>query len=138
MRAVIIGRLLMAAFSRTDQPEDERRQFNLYVDEFQRFATSDWRTFLEEARKFKVAIHMAHQTISQLDESLQTAATGAGTIVVFRVSGEDSRIMARSFDATPTQELIRQEPVRSPVSDAIGTVSPLVPIGRPPSYKPWP
>jgi hypothetical protein len=115
--AVIIGRLLMAAFSRTDQPEDDRRQFNLYVDEFQRFATSDWRTFLEEARKFKIAIHMAHQSITQLEESLQTAATGAGTIVVFRVSGEDSRVLAQSFDTTPTQEQTSVEPIRRPVFD---------------------
>jgi len=117
--AAIIGRLLMAAFSRSDLAEDDRRQFNFYVDEFQRFATSDWRTFLEEARKFNVPITFAHQAISQLDESLQSAATGAGTIVVFRVSGEDSKVLARSFDATPTQELVRQEPVRSPVSEVI-------------------
>jgi hypothetical protein len=118
--AVIIGRLLMAAFSRTDQLEDERRQFNLYVDEFQRVATSDWRTFLEEARKFKVAITMAHQSISQLDESLQTAATGAGTIVCFRVSGEDSRVLSTSYDATPTPEVVGQEPQRAVPIDVIG------------------
>ena len=117
--AVIIGQLLMAAFSRADQPPEERRQFNLYVDEFQRFATSDWRTFLEEARKFNVAISMAHQSITQLEESLQTAATGAGTIVVFRVPGEDSRVLASSFDATPTQEQTGVEPIRAPVTDVV-------------------
>jgi hypothetical protein len=115
--AAIIGRLLMATFSRTDLAEDDRRQFNFYVDEFQRFATSDWRTFLEEARKFNVPITFAHQSMSQLDESLQTAATGAGTIVVFRVSGEDSRVLAQSFDATPTQEQTSVEPIRRPVFD---------------------
>jgi hypothetical protein len=117
--AAIIGRLLMAAFSRTDLAEDDRRQFNLYVDEFQRFATSDWRTFLEEARKFNVPITAAHQALSQLDESLQTAATGSGTIVCFRVSGEDSKVLCGSYDATPTQEQIGVEPIRAPVTDVI-------------------
>src|SRR5918997_555436 len=54
--------------------------------------------FLEEARKFNVPITFAHQAISQLDESLQTAATGAGTIVSFRVSGEDARVLSRLYD----------------------------------------
>jgi hypothetical protein len=118
--AAIIGRLLMAAFSRADLAEDDRRQFNFYVDEFQRFATSDWRTFLEEARKFNVPITFAHQSLSQLEESLQSAATGAGNIVVFRVSGEDSKeILCNSFDATPTQEQTGVEPIRAPVTDVV-------------------
>jgi hypothetical protein len=75
--------------------------------------------YLEEARKFNVPITFAHQSLSQLDESLQTAATGAGTIVVFRVSGEDSRVLAASFDATPTQEQTGVEPIRAPVTDVV-------------------
>jgi hypothetical protein len=117
--AAIIGRLLMAAFSRADQLEDDRIQFNLYVDEFQRFATSDWRTFLEEARKFHVPITAAHQSLSQLEESLQTAALGAGTIVSFRVSGTDASIISASYDATPTQEQTGVEPVRAVPTDVI-------------------
>jgi hypothetical protein len=117
--AAIIGRLLMAAFSRSDLAEDDRRQFNFYVDEFQRFATSDWRTFLEEARKFNVPITFAHQSISQLDESLQTAATGAGTIVSFRVSGDDARVLARSYNCEPEPVQDGFEPQRAPVSDVI-------------------
>jgi hypothetical protein len=117
--AAIIGRLLMAAFSRSDLEEGDRRQCNFYVDEFQRFATSDWRTFLEEARKFNVPITFAHQSLSQLDESLQTAATGAGTIVSFRVSGPDAKVISQSYDASPTPEVVGQEPVRAIVTDVI-------------------
>ena len=117
--AAIIGRLLMAAFSRSDLAEDDRRQFNFYVDEFQRFATSDWRTFLEEARKFNVPITFAHQSISQLDESLQTAATGAGTIVSFRVSGDDARVLARSYNCEPQPVQDGFEPQRAPVADVL-------------------
>jgi len=66
-----------------------------------------------------VPITYAHQSISQLDESLQTAATGAGTIVSFRVSGQDSIELCRSYDATPTQEQTGVEPIRAPVSDVV-------------------
>ena len=56
LAALIIGRLLMAAFSRSDTPEERRRPFMLYCDEFQRFATADFATLLAEARKFKLGI----------------------------------------------------------------------------------
>ena len=117
--AAIIGRLLMAAFSRAELEEEDRVQCNFYVDEFQRFATSDWRTFLEEARKFNVPITFAHQAISQLDESLQTAATGAGTIVSFRVSGEDARVLSRSYNSEPQPVQDGFEPQRAPVADVL-------------------
>jgi type IV secretory pathway TraG/TraD family ATPase VirD4 len=84
--SIIIGKLLMAAWSRSDTPEDKRRQFNLYCDEYQRFATSDLRSFIDEARKFRVAITLSHQTLSQLDEENMDAAQGAANMVVFRVT----------------------------------------------------
>jgi type IV secretory pathway TraG/TraD family ATPase VirD4 len=66
--AILIGKLLMAAFSRTDTPEEKRTQFNLYCDEFQRFATPDFATLISEARKFRIATTLSHQTLAQLDE----------------------------------------------------------------------
>lgn len=118
--AMIIGKLLMAAFSRTDTAEEKRRQFNLYCDEFQRFATSDFATLISEARKFKIATTLSHQTLGQLDEANKAAALAAGNLIVFRVSGEDGKALAKSFDTTPTKEIIGEEPIRSPVSDVIG------------------
>ncbi|MGI0034870.1 MAG: type IV secretory system conjugative DNA transfer family protein [Nitrososphaera sp.] len=117
--AVIIGKLLMAAFSRTDTPEQSRRQFNLYCDEFQRFATSDFATLISEARKFCIATTLSHQTLSQIDEANRTAAIAAGNLIVFRVSGDDAKALARNFDTTPTQEVMGEQPVRAPVSDVI-------------------
>ena len=117
---IIIGKLLMAAWSREDTDEDKRRQFNLYCDEYQRFATSDLRSFIDEARKFRVAITLSHQTLSQLDEGNRTAAAGAANMVVFRVTGEDGKELAKSFDTTPARVLVGQEPERSPVADAVG------------------
>ncbi|MGH8715841.1 MAG: type IV secretory system conjugative DNA transfer family protein, partial [Burkholderiales bacterium] len=117
--AILVGKLLMAAFSRTDQPEASRRQFNLFCDEYQRFATSDFATLISEARKFRIATTLSHQTLSQLDEANRTAAIAAGNMIVFRVSGEDGKVLAKCFDTTPTKEIAGEEPVRAPVSDVL-------------------
>jgi hypothetical protein len=117
--AVLIGRLLMAAFSRTDTPEEQRRPFLLYCDEYQRFATADFATLLAEARKFKISTNLFNQTLEQLDDANRAAALQVGTLLCFRVSGEDSKILSKSFDATPGIEQIGVEPQRAPVADVI-------------------
>ena len=119
--ALVIGRLLMAAFSRSDTPnEDQRRPFFLYCDEFQRFATSDFATFLAEARKFKIGTTISNQTLEQLDDLNRATALQAGSLVVMRVSGSDSKDLAPSFDATPTLQLVGEEPIRATPADPIG------------------
>jgi len=117
--AVIIGKLLMTAFSRTDTPENDRRQFNLYCDEFRRFASSDFATLISEARKFHISTILSHQTLTQLSEQNRASALGAGNIIVFRVSGDDSRVLSRSFDTTPARIINGEEVVRAPVADVI-------------------
>src|SRR5215470_10310128 len=110
----------MAAFSRSDIPnEEDRRPFFLYCDEYQRFATSDFATLLAEARKFKIITIISNQTLTQLDELNQAAALQAGNIVSFRVSGEDSKVVCKSYDSTPGLEEVGVEPLRSPVADVI-------------------
>jgi hypothetical protein len=118
--AIIIGKLLMAAYSREDTQEDKRRQFNLYCDEYQRFATSDFANLIQEAgRKFRVPVTLSHQTLSQLDEGNRAAAQGAANMIVFRVIGDDAKDLAKNFDTKPTQEIIGEEPIRAPVADVI-------------------
>ncbi len=118
---VIIGKLLMTAFSRVDTPEDRRQPFNLYVDEVQRFQSSDLATLISEARKFRISTTTSNQLLSQLLEQNRASALAAGTIICFRVSGEDSRVLARSFDTKPTQpHIVGEEPVRAPVADIVG------------------
>jgi len=117
--SVIIGKLLMSAFSRSDTPEEERRPFALYVDEFQRFASEDLSVFLAEARKFRIASTIANQTLEQLDEANRAAALQAGNLVAFRVSGLDSKSLAPSYDATPQLEVVGQEPIRAPAVDPL-------------------
>ncbi len=112
--------MLLAAFSRSsDTSEENRKQFNLYCDEFQRFATSDFATLISEARKFGIATTLSHQTLAQLDEANKAAALAAGNLIVFRVSGEDAKTLAKNFDTTPTKEIIGEQPIRAPVADVI-------------------
>ena len=117
--SVMIGKLLMSAFSRSGTPEEELRPFSLYVDEFQRFASEDLSVFLAEARKFRFATTIANQTLEQLDEANRAAALQSGNLVAFRVSGLDSKSLAPSYDATPQLEVVGQEPIRAPAADPL-------------------
>ena len=105
---IIVSKLQMAAMSRADIPEDQRRDFYLYVDEFQNFVTDSFATILSEARKYRLNLVMAHQFISQLstekegssrtDSSMREAVFGnTGTMISFRIGVEDAEIMAKEF-----------------------------------------
>ena len=118
--AAILGRLLMASFSRADTPKEQRRPFMIYADEYQRFATQDFAVFLAEARKAKVATTIANQVLEQLSDLNRATALQAGTLVVMRVSGEDSKVLAPSFDATPQPALVGEEPIRATPADPLG------------------
>src|SRR5947199_3996889 len=110
--SVIIGQILNAALSRKDVVESERKQFSLYADEYQRFATEDFAILLSEARKFGIATTIAHQYLDQLDEHNRGASVNAANLVVFRVSGQDAEELAKEFDATPPKpEIIGQRPI---------------------------
>src|ERR671915_1413715 len=117
--SILIGKLLLSAMSRTDTPEENRRQFNLYIDEVHRFQTPDLATLISEARKFRISTSSANQVLNQLFEENRASMLAAGNLIVFRVSGEDAKTLAKSFDTTPTQEIIGEEPIRAPVSNVI-------------------
>jgi hypothetical protein len=99
--SLLVLQLLNAALSRENSPV--RRQFNLYADEYQRFATPAFDTLLTEARKYGVATTIAHQVRAQLDSKTRAAALNAGSIVVFAVHGEDAEELAKQFDRTPPE-----------------------------------
>ena len=99
---IIVSKLQMAALSRADQPEDQRRDFYLYIDEFQNFVTDSLATILSEARKYRLNLTMAHQYIAQLvheqNTKIRDAVFGnAGTMMSFRIGVEDAEIMAKEF-----------------------------------------
>jgi hypothetical protein len=95
---VLVPRILMSAMSRADTPEDQRRDFYLYVDEFQNFATPDFAQILSEARKYRLGLCVANQFIGQVDEEVKNAVFGnVGTLVTFRVGVTDANYLAREF-----------------------------------------
>ena len=103
--ALLVAKLQEAALSRVDLPEGERRPFRLYVDEFQHYATASFQDILSEARKYALAIVMAHQTLAQLDRTLQASVLANAKVqVYFRPSRQDAEVLARqAFRATGRQ-----------------------------------
>lgn len=101
--AALLGSLLvsgmnMAALSRADTPEQERRDFHLYLDEFQTFTTLSLASMLSELRKYRVSLVLSHQYLMQLDLVLRDAILGnVGTIVCFRVGLADAEILEKEF-----------------------------------------
>ncbi|MFC1663195.1 type IV secretory system conjugative DNA transfer family protein [Patescibacteria group bacterium] len=97
--AMMITKLQLAAMSRIDTPETNRRDFYMFVDEFQNFATESFATILSEARKYRLNILIAHQYIEQLDETVQAAVFGnVGTIVAFRIGAADAEFLVKEFE----------------------------------------
>lgn len=95
---VLVPRILMAAMSRSDVPESQRRDFYLYVDEFQNFATPDFAQILSEARKYHLNLSVANQFVGQVDEEVKNAVFGnVGTIISFRVGVTDANYLAHEF-----------------------------------------
>lgn len=98
---ILVPKLLVAAMSRQDIPERDRRDFYLYVDEFQNFATPDFATILSEARKYHLNLTVANQFIGQIDEEVKNAVFGnVGTLIAFRVGVQDANFLQHEY--TPT------------------------------------
>ncbi|TSC91891.1 MAG: hypothetical protein CEN90_6 [Parcubacteria group bacterium Licking1014_17] len=96
--AMIITKIQLAAMSRIDVPPSERKDFALYVDEFQNFATASFANILSEARKFKLSLIMGHQYIAQLEEEVRDAVFGnVGTLISFRVGAEDAEALEKEL-----------------------------------------
>ena len=88
----------MAAMSRSDIPEEARRDFYLYVDEFQNFATPDFAQILSEARKYRLNLCVANQFIGQIEEEVKNAIFGnVGSIITYRVGVTDANYLSHEF-----------------------------------------
>src|SRR3989338_8026314 len=105
---VIVGKLLIAALSRVDLPENTRKDFYLYIDEFQNFTTESIGVILSEARKYHLNLIVAHQFIKQLKENIRDAVFGnVWSIVAFRIGPDDADFMKNKFEPVFTpQDLI--------------------------------
>lgn len=96
--AMLITKIQLAAMSRSGIPNDQLRDFYLYVDEFQNFATESFASILSEARKYKLNLTLAHQYIDQVLENVQSAIFGnVGTMIIFRVGASDAEILEKEF-----------------------------------------
>jgi hypothetical protein len=96
---IMVGKLLMASLSRVDVPEENRRDFYLYIDEFQNVTTDSISTILSEARKYKLNLVIAHQFIGQLDEVIKKSVFGnVGSMASFRVGPEDAEFLEKQFE----------------------------------------
>jgi len=96
--ALIVTKLQIAAMSRVDIPEDDRRDFYLYVDEFQNFATKSFTNIFSEARKYRLNLIITHQYITQMEESIRDAVFGnVGTLACFRIGADDAEYLEKEF-----------------------------------------
>lgn len=96
--ALLVSRLDVTALSRADQPEASRRDFYLYLDEFQNFTTLSLANMLSELRKYRLNLILAHQYLAQLEPEVREAILGnVGSIICFRVGPEDARLLAKYF-----------------------------------------
>ncbi|MEI6835829.1 MAG: type IV secretion system DNA-binding domain-containing protein [Candidatus Falkowbacteria bacterium] len=99
---IIVGKILMSALSRTDMSADKRKDFYLYIDEFQNFTTNSVCQILSEARKYGLNLIIAHQYIGQLskgqDHTIKDAVFGnVGTMLSFKVGSEDAEFLVKEF-----------------------------------------
>jgi len=96
--SLLVSRINLAALSRADAPESDRRPFFCYLDEFQTFTSLTFVTMLSELRKYRVGMTLAHQYLGQLDPAVLDAVVGnVGTLIAFRLGSADAEIFAREF-----------------------------------------
>jgi hypothetical protein len=97
--ALLAARIGLAGMARSSQPENRRRDFHLYMDEFQLFTTLSLSTMLAELRKYRVSMILANQYLAQLDPAIRDAVLGnVGTLISFRVSAADASYLAREME----------------------------------------
>ncbi len=99
--AMIITKIYLSAMSRVDIAEEQRKNFILYVDEFQNFASDAFEGILSEARKYGLSLVLAHQYIEQMEDTVRASVFGnVGTIVSFRIGATDAEHIEKEL--TPT------------------------------------
>lgn len=96
--AMLVNKFQLEAMSRADIPEKDRKDFFLYVDEFQNFATDSFTVILSEARKYALGLCVANQYIAQMSDEVRDAVFGnVGSLITFQVGADDAEFMSRQF-----------------------------------------
>lgn len=107
--AFLVTAIQQAAMSRADEAESRRRDFHLFIDEFQNFATESFATILSEARKYRLSLTIANQYLDQIDEPTRAAVFGnVGSVIAFQVGVDDAETLAAQLggDLTPKDLLL--------------------------------
>jgi hypothetical protein len=105
-KANLIGSLLatefqLGAMARANRPEAERRDFHLFIDEFQNFSTDAFASILAESRKYRLCLTLSHQYVDQLSLPVRQAVFGnVGTLIAFRIGYADAEILEKEFGKT--------------------------------------
>jgi Helicase HerA, central domain len=107
--SLLVTAIQLAAMARADTPADRRKDFFLYIDEFQNYATDSFATILSEARKYRLALTVANQYLDQLDDATLAAALGnVGTLAAFQVGAQDAEVIAEQLGGdVQAQDLLR-------------------------------
>ena len=96
---ILVSKMQMAAMRRARVQEEKRKDFYLYIDEFQNFTTDSITTILSEARKYRLNLILAHQYIPQLTQEIRNAVVGnIGTIAAFRLGADDAEFLEKQFE----------------------------------------
>jgi hypothetical protein len=114
--SVLVGKILIAALSRAEIDQENRKQFHLIVDEYHSFATESFPTLQSEARKFAIDTMVAHQYRDQLDYLNKGSTLNVGNFIFFRLTGKDSLELAVQFDNTPPVPDLEPQPMLYPTS----------------------
>lgn len=126
---IIVGKLLMAALSRVDDPTKSFPAFYLHMDEFQNISTNSISAILSEARKYKLGLTMAHQFIAQLQPDIKDAVFGnVGSMAAFRVGPEDAHFLEQQFAPTITASDLMNVPNRNAFLRALADGTPTPPL----------
>ena len=114
---IFVMKFQAAAMSRVDTPEDERKDFCLFVDEFQNFSTESFESILSEARKFRLNLIVANQFMTQLTDKVREGVLGnVGTIVAGRLGVTDAELIEKVFAPTFTAEDLHKTPNRNAIA----------------------
>jgi len=96
--AILVTQFQLAAMSRADIPEENRRDFYLYIDEFHNFSTDSFASILSEARKYRLCLTLAHQYVDQLRPEIRNAIFGnVGSMISFRIGESDASALERAY-----------------------------------------
>lgn len=126
---IMVGKLLMAALSRVDDPTKSFPDFYLHMDEFQNVSTNSISAILSEARKYKLGLTVAHQFIAQLDEGIKDSVFGnVGSIAAFRVGPDDAQFLEQQFAPTFDAADLMNVPNRNAYTRVLADGSPTKPF----------